>query len=88
LAYYSSGDLEKAIEQYEKIAALTTGRLYFGNIYAKSYYMLGRIYQRLKDNAKAEDNYNKFLALWFNADSNIPEVSDVKRRLSGLNRKP
>ena len=88
LAYHRSGDLEKAIEYYEKLTMLTTGRLYFGGIYAKSFYMLGRIYQQMGDNAKAEDNYNKFLALWFNADANISEVSDAKRRLSGLNRKP
>ena len=86
LAYYRSGDLEKAITYYEKLKMLTTGRLYFGSIYAKSFYMLGRIYQQLKQNDKAEDNYNKFLALWFNADANISEVSDAKRRLSRLNR--
>jgi tetratricopeptide (TPR) repeat protein len=88
LAYYRSGDLERAIEYYEKLTMLTTGRLYFGDIYAKSFYTLGRIYQRMGDNAKAEENYNKFLGLWFNADSNISEVSDAQRRLSGLNRKP
>jgi tetratricopeptide (TPR) repeat protein len=88
LAYHRSGDLEKAAEYYEKLTMLTTGRLYFGGIYAKSFYTLGRIYQRLGNNAKAEDNYNKFLALWFNADKNISEVSDAKRRLSRLNRKP
>jgi tetratricopeptide (TPR) repeat protein len=88
LAYYRSGDLERAIEYYEKLTMLTTGRFYFGDIYAKSFYTLGRIYQRMGDNAKAEENYNKFLGLWFNADSNISEVSDAQRRLSGLNRKP
>jgi tetratricopeptide (TPR) repeat protein len=88
LAHYRSGDMEKAIALYERITLLTTGRLYFGSVYAKSFYMLGRIYQQMGDKAKAEDNYNKFLALWFNADSNISEVGDAKRRLSGLNRKP
>ena len=88
LAYYRSGDLDKAVEQYKKITLLTTGRLYFGGIYAKSFYMLGRIYQQMGDKARAEENYNKFIALWFNADSNISEVRDAKRRLSGLNRKP
>jgi tetratricopeptide (TPR) repeat protein len=86
LAYYRSGDLERAIALYEKITNLTTGRLYFGGIYAKSFYQLGRIYQQMKNNAKAEENYNKFLALWFNADTNISEVSDAQRRLTGLNR--
>jgi len=88
LAYYRSGDLVKAAEQYEKITTLSTGRLYFGDIYAKSFYMLGRIYQQLRENQEAEKNYNKFLALWFNADSSFSEVSDAQRRLTGLNRKP
>jgi serine/threonine protein kinase/Tfp pilus assembly protein PilF len=88
LAYYRSGDLEKAAEYYEKIADLTTGRFYFGAIYAKSFYRLGRIYQQLGDKIKAEENYNKFLALWFNADANMSEVGDAQRRLSGLNRLP
>jgi serine/threonine protein kinase/Flp pilus assembly protein TadD len=85
-AYYRSGDLENAVEYYEKIKMLTTGRLYFSGIYAKSFYTLGRIYQQMGDKTKAENNYNKFLALWFNADSNISEVSDAQRRLTGLNR--
>ncbi len=87
-AYYQSGDLKKAAEYFEKITQLTTGRLYFGDIYARSFYTLGRIYQQLGDKTKAEDNYNKFLALWFNADANISEVGDAQRRLSGLNRLP
>jgi serine/threonine protein kinase/Tfp pilus assembly protein PilF len=86
LAYYRSGNLEKAVEFYEELTTLTTGRLYFGELYARSFYTLGRIYQQMGNNAKAEENYNKFLALWFNADSNISEVGDAQKRLSGLNR--
>lgn len=37
LAYYKSGDLEKAREEYEKITSLTIGRLYWGDVYAKSF---------------------------------------------------
>jgi serine/threonine protein kinase/Tfp pilus assembly protein PilF len=88
LAYERSGDLEKAAQYYEKLTMLTTGRLYFGELYAKSFYRLGRIYQQMGDKTRAEQNYNKFLALWFNADTDIPEVGDAKRRLSDLNRKP
>lgn len=53
LAYYEAGDLEKAREEYERITALTYGRLYYGNIYAKSHYMLGKIYQEKGPNKKA-----------------------------------
>jgi serine/threonine protein kinase/Tfp pilus assembly protein PilF len=88
LAYYRSGNLKKAVEEYEKINGLTTGRLFFGGIFARSFYTVGRIYQRLGENSKAEENYNKFLALWFNADSSISEVYDAKRRVSALNRRP
>ncbi len=88
LAYYRSGDLERAVEQYERINSLTSGRLFFGYIFAKSFYTLGRIYQNLGNNAKAEENYNKFLALWFNADPGISEVNDAKNRLTRLNRTP
>jgi tetratricopeptide (TPR) repeat protein len=86
LAYYRAGDLEKAAAHYERLKMLTTGRLYFGALYARSFYTLGRIYQQMGDKTRAEDNYNRFLALWFNADANISEVGDAQRRLSGLNR--
>ena len=42
-AYYKSGDLKKALKEYEKITALAKGRLFFGDIYAKSFSMLGKI---------------------------------------------
>ncbi|MDH4218720.1 MAG: protein kinase [Candidatus Aminicenantes bacterium] len=88
LAYYRAGNLEKAQEMFSTISDLSTGRLYFGDIYARSFYILGRIFQRLGENEKAEENYNKFLALWLNADPDISEVNDAKRRLLDFNREP
>jgi tetratricopeptide (TPR) repeat protein len=84
LSYYKSGNLEKAIEEYEKIISLTTGRLYYGNIYAKSFYMLGKIYEQQGDIAKAIEHYEKFLTLWKDADPGIAEVDDARKRLAGL----
>jgi hypothetical protein len=43
LANYSAGDLDKAEEEYNKITYMTSGRHYSGDIYAKSFYMLGKI---------------------------------------------
>jgi serine/threonine protein kinase/predicted Zn-dependent protease len=84
LAYIKSGNLDKAREEYEKITALTTGRFFYGDIYAKSFYMLGKVYQDLGDEAKARDYYEKFLELWKDADPGIPEVEDAKKRLAAL----
>jgi len=84
LAYYKAGDLEKARAEYEKITSLTTGRMGSGDIYAKSFYMLGKIYEQQGNSAKAIEHYKKFLDLWKDADPGISEVEDAKKRLATL----
>jgi serine/threonine protein kinase/Tfp pilus assembly protein PilF len=84
LAYLKAGDLAKAQEECEKITALTVGRLNFGKIHAKSFYMLGKIYEQKGDTAKAIEHYEKFLNLWKDADPGIAEVEDARKRLAGL----
>jgi serine/threonine protein kinase/predicted Zn-dependent protease/predicted CopG family antitoxin len=85
-AYYKAEDLENARQEYERILLLTTGRLYQGDIYAKSFYMLGKIHEEQGDTAKAIEHYEKFLDLWKNADPGIPEIEDAKKRLAGLKK--
>jgi tetratricopeptide (TPR) repeat protein len=84
LAYYDSGDREKARQEHEKILTLTMGKLYSGDIYARSLYWLGKIYEEegLKD--KAAEHYQRFLTLWKDADPGFYEVEDTKKRLAGL----
>jgi len=85
-AYYRSGNLEKAMEEYERITRLTRGRFLYGDIYAKSYYQLGKIYEKKGWPGKAIENYDIFLDLWKDADPGISEVEDAKKRLDGLKR--
>jgi serine/threonine protein kinase/Tfp pilus assembly protein PilF len=84
LAYHKSGDLEKALGEYERITTLTTGRENYGDIYAKSFYKLGKIYEQQGETAKAIEHYEKFLDLWKDADLGIAEVDDARGRLAGL----
>ena len=84
LAYYKAGDIEKAQKEYERIATIITGKLCWGDIYAKSFYMLGKIFEQKGDTAKALEHYDKFLELWKDADPGFPEVEDAKKRLAGL----
>jgi tetratricopeptide (TPR) repeat protein len=84
LSYYEAGDLDNALKQYEKIISLTPGNTFYGDIYSKSFYMLGRIYQEQGETSKAIENYEKFLDLWKDADPGIAEVEDAKKRLAGL----
>jgi len=84
LAYYRSGDVGKAIEEYERITSLTDGRLTRGDIYAKSFYKLGKIYEQQGNKSKAIENYEKFLDLWEDADPGTAEAEDARKRLAGL----
>lgn len=84
-AHFQSGDLDKALEEYERIISLTTGRLLVGDVYAKSFYMLGQIYEQKGITKQASENYQKFLELWEGADSSLVEISDAQKRLTSLN---
>jgi len=84
LAHFKAGDLERARDVYNQITALNIGRFDAGDIYARSFYQLGRIHEKLGDKAKALENYRKFLDLWKDADPGRPEVEDARKRLAGL----
>ena len=84
VAFYQMGDLEKAKEQFKKVTCLTTGRLFFGDLYARSFYWLGRIYQEKGWNQEAERHYARFLQLWAEHDLGIPEPEDAQSRLAEL----
>jgi serine/threonine protein kinase/Tfp pilus assembly protein PilF len=86
LGYYEFGDLDKAEEVYKKITSLSTGRLHHGDTYTKSFYMLGKIYEKQGKKEKAIEHYEKFLSFWKDADPGIAEIEDAKKRLTGLKR--
>ena len=54
------------------------------DFYAKSFYMLGKIYKEQGDTPKAIVHYEKFLYLWKNADPRIAEVEDARERLAWM----
>ena len=86
VAYYKSGEIDKARMEYKRITTLLGGRINVGDIYAKSFYNLGKIYEEQSDTAKAIENYEKFLELWKDADPGIAEVKDAKTRLADLKK--
>jgi len=76
--------IERAREEYQKMISLTTGRLSYGDIFAKSFYGLGKIYQQKKWTAKTIEQYREFLTLWKDSDPGIPELIDAKNRFAEL----
>jgi serine/threonine protein kinase len=83
-AYYANRDLERAREEFERITLLTIGREDNGDLYAKSFYMLGKIYDEQGNSLKAKEHYEKFLDLWKDADPGMPEVEDAKKKLAAI----
>jgi len=83
-AYYESGNWEKAQESYEKITELAAGRIAWGDIFARSFYWLGKIHQANGNVLKAVESYEKFMLLWQTADPSLPEISDAEKQLKTL----
>ena len=85
-AFFRSGELEKAKVAYRKIQSLALARLGCGDIYAVSFYWLGRIAELQNHRGEAGQQLRRFLDLWKNADPGVAEVEDAKKRLAGLSQ--
>lgn len=83
-AYRRNGDIDKAIKSYQKILNLTSGRLKWGDLYAKSYYWLGKLHQEKGLDEDAKDYYNKFLEIWSYADPGLGEIEDARLQLASI----
>jgi serine/threonine protein kinase len=83
-AYQLSGSFEKAAQAFVRIPKLSTGRMDWPVIYARSYYKAGKVYEQMGKKVEAREKYDKFLDLWKDADPGLPEVEDAKKRLAAL----
>jgi serine/threonine protein kinase/tetratricopeptide (TPR) repeat protein len=77
------GNLEEAARKYEEIAAAPQLGAEAQEDWILAHYELGRIFQKAGDRAKAEDYYQKFLAIWKDGDPDLPSIVDAKAQLIG-----
>ena len=82
--YERAGLPDKAIGAYERLTALTTGRLRWGDLFALAFYRLGRLYEAGSVKDKAVFAYENFLNLWRDADAGRPEPVEARSRLKAL----
>ena len=81
------GDVDNALKNYEKITLLTYSRYDWGDLYARSFYNLGKIYEQKGLKSKAAENYEKFISLWKDCEPRFrPLVEDARKRLEAASR--
>jgi len=80
-ALYEEGDLEEARKVFHEISLLNVGRLTWGDLYSRSFYMLGKIGLARGENREAVSRFEEFISLWDEADPGIEELKETRREL-------
>ncbi|MFQ5653093.1 MAG: tetratricopeptide repeat protein, partial [bacterium] len=91
LCYFEGGQNDLAIQAARrtlKIAPNHWDEIYYSSlraaVYARTFHLLGKIYEKKGDKQRAIENTEKFLDLWRDADSDLPDLIEAKKRLARL----
>ncbi len=94
-SYYEIGKYDLAIEALRRLQNMPSNFLEMSAgsprhlleraiYFPKSFYLLVKIYDKKGDNQLAIKNTEKFLDLWKDADEDLPDLIDAKKRLARL----
>ncbi len=86
--YLRQKNFKAAIQEYNKMNDLPVGNWQADEfMWAKRHYKMAIAYKMMKDLSNAKREYEIFLQLWKDADPDIPEIIDAKKRLASLQNK-
>ena len=80
---YERGHLNKALESLKKLQNINVWGVR-PIYYPRSFYLMGKIYEKEANSNLAISNYKKFLDLWKDADKDLPDLIDAKNRYKKL----
>ncbi len=87
-AYYANGDLDKAIAEYKRLITFDPKSKDRFLIDPKYHYRLGKLYEEKGSPGLAMQEYERFLKIWKDADSGLPELIEAKARFAKLKGTP
>ena len=76
------GDLKGAIEIYRQLLTGDIGQKWTSMLEPRYVLELARLLDRTGDRAAAREQFQRFVGLWKNADPDLPELTEVRRRLA------
>jgi hypothetical protein len=77
------GNRAEAIQEYRRLTTAGVGQRTSAALEPRHVFGLARQLDENGDTAAARIEYERFLKMWSNADSGLPELSEAKRALSG-----
>jgi tetratricopeptide (TPR) repeat protein len=84
-AYQKIGNLDKAIDVYRQLLTFDPASQDRRIRIPVYHYRLGRLYEEKGLKREAAEQYRIFLDLWNEADTNLSEPADARKRLAGFN---
>ena len=83
-AYQQSGELDKAIAEYERLITFDPNSRERWLIHPIYHYKLAKLYEEQGWPAKAAQEYETFIEIFQDADKDLPELIDARLRLTQL----
>ena len=83
-AYHQSGELDKAIAEYERLITFDPRGEERLLIHPKYHYRVAKLYEEKGWPGRAIEEYEKFIEICKDADPGMPEDEDARKRLSDL----
>jgi serine/threonine protein kinase/Tfp pilus assembly protein PilF len=83
-AYVKKGELDKAIAEYQRLITFDPDSEDLRFIHPRHHYRLATLYDQKGQSGKAIKQYERFLEIWKDADEDLPELIDARKRLKRL----
>jgi serine/threonine protein kinase/Flp pilus assembly protein TadD len=83
-AYAGEGNRDKAIAEYERLTSTDPQARQQVLVHPFSRFRLAKLYEEKGDRAKAIAQYEKLAEIWKDADPDLSEVQEARRRLAAL----